>query len=105
MIDDIVEKYLNEGVTSMTFGVMPSFKDFQKNFKRSVKGSKLYPYTLKGEDKTAAHNAGIPVSGEFTDKELYDIVKKLNKTWEYDGDEDAGSLASGIMDTLDFEWI
>lgn len=104
MINDTVDKYLGEGkITSMTFGVMPEFRDFQKNFKKSV-GNKLYPWELKGEDARAVQKIGVDSYGEFTDKELYDIVKKLNKQYDK-GDDDAGSLASAIMSTLDFEWI
>lgn len=104
MINDIVDKYLNEGLTSMTFGVVPEFKDFQKNFKKSVKGNKTYNFDLKGEDARTMEKIGIDSYGDWTDRELYDIVKKLKKAWDK-GDDNAGNLASAIMDTLDFEWI
>jgi hypothetical protein len=93
--------WINEA-KSMTYGEIPSFSDFKRHFRKEV--GETYNYNLKGSDARTAKSAGIPVSGDFTDKELYAIVKKLINAWE-DGDNNAGDLASGIMITLDYEWI
>jgi hypothetical protein len=103
MIDDTVNKYLKEGMTSMNYGEVPEFRDFQKNFKKSVRAMS-YNYDLKGADARTADKVGIPTGGDWSDKELYTIVNKLKKAWDK-GDDNAGDLASSIMYTLNFEWI
>ena len=102
---DILERIdmmIESDYVSMTYGVIPKWKDFEKKFKKYV--GKSYNYVLKGTDASTAKKVGIPVRGDFSAKELYDIVMKLTDAWE-NGDDNAGDLASGILTTLEFEWI
>jgi len=92
-----------ESMTSMTYGQLPDFKAFDKQFQKVMKGDD-YEYTLKGSDASTANKVKIPTSGYFDSKELYGIIKKLISAWEK-GNDDAGDLASSFMYTLDFEWI
>ena len=54
--------------------------------------------------KETARKVKIPANGDFDAKELYTIIKKLKTAWE-NGDDNAGDIASGILSTLDYEWI
>lgn len=96
--------YVNENPKSMTYGNIPSFNDFKNNFKKEM-GNNKYPYELKGTDVQTARKVGIPTKGQFDEKQLYNIIKKLSDLWDVNGDDNAGDLASSILSTLDFEWI
>jgi len=95
-------KWINERMESMNYGEIPPFDKFSRNFRKEA--GALYNYELKGSDARTASKAGIPVSGDFTDKELYSIIQKLMDRWNK-GDDNAGDLASSIMYTLSYEWI
>lgn len=101
-IIDKIDKYLNE-MDSMTYGKIPPFKMFKKNFDKEVDGD-TYNYNLKGSDLKIAKRVKIPASGDFTAKELYSIIIDLSQSWD-DGFDDAGDLASSILSTLNIEWI
>lgn len=105
--NEYMERALNESVLSemesMTYGNLPSWNEFKKQFIRKV-GDDGYDYTLRGSDASTARKAKIPVSGVFDAKELYNILTKLVSAWE-NGNDEAGDLASSIMYTLDYEWI
>lgn len=94
----INQKYLIEKMDSMTYGNLPPFNDFKKRVGDS------YNYNLKGSDANTARKVKIPANGDFDAKELYTIIKKLKTAWE-NGDDNAGDIASGILSTLDYEWI
>lgn len=89
---------------SMTYGVMPTKKEFAAHWKGHMDSGEGYPYTLRGSDAATAYAARVPTSGEFSEKQLYAIIKKLRDR-SYKGDENAGSIASSILYNLGFEWI
>lgn len=100
-LPELIEE-LRESMKSMTYGVLPSWREFEKAFKKEVPEGQ-YPMTLRGEDSKAARGTVLG-DGTFDAKELYKGVKQLTAKYER-GDDDAGSLASAILDTLGFEWV
>lgn len=103
MIDRLVGKYLNESDwLTLTYGVLPDYNKFEKKFKKYV--GKSYNYNLKGSDASMAKKVGVPTSGDFNAKQLYDVVKKLVDAFD-DGDDEAGDLASSILYTMEIEWV
>lgn len=76
-------------IKSMTFGVMPTFATFQKAFNREVAGSY---YTIRNDRN---------LSGDYTARELYNLVKEIKEDWDGPG----ADTASAIMSTLGFEWV
>lgn len=87
---------------SMTFGVMPPFKEFKKAFDEVIPDGE-YEMRLGRTDVEAAEGT-ILGTGVYSAKDLYKGVQQLTEKF-YDGDDNAGSLASSIMETLGFEWI
>lgn len=75
---------------SMTFGVLPSKKDFRAAYEREL-GSKEYRIT----------NCKIVGNASYDCEELYSLVKAFAKSKR----EDRQMLASAILFTLGFEWI
>lgn len=108
------EKYLNESkMKMMTYGELPRWSEFRKHVEMGIdpetdkpwlSSSEKYPYNLKGSDAQAARKAGIPTSGKFDLKKIYQIISKLKEEWE-NGNDSAGDLASSFMYTLGFEWV
>lgn len=86
----------------MTFGVMPTFDEFEEAFDREVPEGE-FGIKLGRSDAEAAEGTSIG-SGEYTAPELYQGVVELLEKWE-DGNEEAGSIASSIMSSLDYEWV
>lgn len=85
---------------SMTFGVMPPMIEWNRAFAREAGAS--YPMTIRGSADARA--AGFEGYRSFNASELRAFVRRLLAKWNR-GNEDAGSLASGIMGTLGFEWL
>lgn len=75
-----------------SWGVMPSAKEWKTHFDYYVPGG-IYPIRNARELKNR--------DGDFTSGELRALVKRLSQS----PNEDRMSLASGIMETLGFEWI
>jgi len=75
---------------SMTFGKMPSKKEFCAAYERELGNSE---YNIK--------NCKIVGNASYDCEELYNLIKALNNS----GEEEKELLASGIMFTLGFEWI
>lgn len=90
---------------SMTFGVMPTKKVFHEHWLRTMNGQESYSYTFRGSDAASAGRARVPSEGRFSEKQIYAIVKKLRDSFFKKGDENAGSMASSLLYSLDFEWI
>lgn len=89
--------------TSFTYGVLPPKSLFTRNFKALV-GSD-YGYLLKGSDARVADQLGFDAGPtRVTAAELYRILKTLQEAND-EGDDDAGSIASSILQTLHIEWI
>jgi hypothetical protein len=42
--------------------------------------------------------------GNYTSEQLYKGVQELREKWEQ-GHDEAGDLASSILETLGFEWV
>ena len=85
----------------MTFGEMPTFEEFEKQFGEKV--GELYDWELKGEDAKTAERVGLDYA-PFNAQELYNVVEQLTAAFQ-EGDDKAGDLASNIMTTLGYEWI
>lgn len=75
---------------SMTFGVVPSKKEFRSAYEREL-GSR--EYRIK--------NCKIVGNTSYDCEELYNLIKALSNS----GEEEKEMLASSIMFTLGFEWI
>jgi hypothetical protein len=80
---------------SMTFGNMPTFEQFEKQFDEVVSGNK---YRIR--------NCKVHGNSDYTCRELYDEVKAaVEGTWDTDNENSRINVASSIMYTLGFEWI
>jgi len=94
---------------SMTYGVMPAYSKFVEEYEEEVGRGKKYPMNLKGEGLDAAEGTRFDQTGRQTHDvdSLYIGVVELLEKWEDGGSmaDEAGSLASGILGTLGFEWI
>jgi len=89
--------------TMMSFGVMPTKREFAKAWHEH--GGGAYSYTLRGSDAESARRARVPTEGRFTEKQLYASIKKLRDAFFKKGDENAGSVASSLLYTLGFDWV
>jgi hypothetical protein len=79
---------------SMTYGVMPSWTEFEAAFDREVPGG---TYRIRN-DKGGA-------DGDYTARKLYELVKAQARDHELGLDDEAGDFASAVLETLGFEWI
>lgn len=87
------------GLVSMTWGKLPSFATFERHFDEELpRGS--YNIRLGRSDSKAAQGTSIG-DGEYTARELYRGLQELVEK----GTDEAGSLASSILETLGFEWV
>lgn len=90
-------------MTSMTYGTLPEWEEFSAKFEKVAADG--YDYELKGSDEAVANSLGIESKGEdLNAEEVYDLLQALAEAW-HNGDDGAGDLASGILQTLDYEWI
>ena len=101
------------GAISLSFGVMPSWKEFAEAFAEHCPDG-FYNITtgVGGESGLQRAMEAAGVSGDmlgyrdsktFTARELYDVLMHLKEDWE---DKEGGAgLASSIMDTLGYEWV
>lgn len=80
---------------SMSYGQIPSAEEFLAAFQEECPGG-LYPIrnTPYGE-----------LNGDHSGETLYMLVMHMWDECETEGDEEAGSWASSILETLGFEWI
>lgn len=85
----------------MTYGVVPDYATFEKHFDEEVPRGMYNIRLSSGDSKNVGKLVG---DGEYTCKELYNVIKKLKDAWE-NGNEAAGDFASSIMETLGFEWV
>ena len=79
---------------SMTYGNLPSKIEFEFAFDWECQGSK---YVISNH-RVLGHR-------EYSGPELWELLVELVNAWNYEGDEEAGELASSILETLGFEWI
>jgi hypothetical protein len=94
---------------TLTYGVMPSFAEFEKAFDAAMREEGLphygpYSYRLKGKDADVMSALGRFVQNEATCTELFRTVCALCEAFKY-GNDDAGDLAASFLYTLGFEWI
>jgi hypothetical protein len=75
---------------SMSYGVMPKRDEFKKAFKEEIDGA----YEIR--------NDSLVGDEDFSEPELWKLLTKLAKKSH---DEEHGSLASVILETLGFEWV
>lgn len=106
---------------SMTHGVLPPYAQFTKDVRRADEDGK--PYWAKGEPfrmEFAGHEAelladygnftqragkyGHKLGAQMNERQMYGFVKYLSRQGEK-GDDQAASLASGIMSTLGYDWV
>jgi hypothetical protein len=78
--------------TVSSYGELPSFVEFKQRFEHHVEGP-LYKIRNMNE-----------YTGNYNVQELFALVVSLKVGWE-NGNEDKGSLASDILDTLGIEWV
>jgi hypothetical protein len=94
---------------SMNYGDLPTKRQFMTHYKRELGENGLYQMHLKGNvDCEAAEdtifNEAIEQEAHFDSDDTWDGIKQLKRKWQR-GNEAAGDLASGILYTLEFEWI
>jgi hypothetical protein len=104
---------------SMTFGHMPTKKEFTEAYDAALEedGVGTYRIVFKGLDQRTADKAGFD-SGSYSANELWDLVHALRNLHDQSEGvsgarasrdeevyENAGSVASSIMETLGFEWV
>ena len=85
------------GMRSMSFGVMPSFKEFEKAFDDELRGGK---YRIRA----GASGSGGDYEGSYTARELYDLVNEIKDEGDFDDQNSGMNFASSIMYSLGFEW-
>ena len=110
---NLKESVLSENFISSTYGVVPKINDFKKHLENDIdddtgmpwlaKGKK-YPYTLRGSDADTAREIGISASGNLNIKALHKMISTLTDAWD-NGNDNAGDIASSMMQTLGYEWI
>ena len=88
---------------SLNYGQLPPKAEFLRIYEDEM-GSKSYPMTLRGEDADVMASIKEREAGNWDADDLWDVLKKLTKKLER-GNDDAGSLASSILETLGIEWI
>lgn len=125
-------KGLDDIKTSMTWGVMPPKKDFEKYVREAIDPETDEPYwpegkrfnmDLKGKaEKAICDHLDIDRTGFDEPEELYEAAKKIAEFAEHDDDwyveelgidedeveqyrDEAMSLATDLMQLSGFEWI
>lgn len=88
---------------SMNHGEMPTFEEFEAAFDRECPRGR-YNITPGAGRNPVMEDA----AGDHTARELYELCERMKDDWgsEEECVGDCGAyLASGIMETLGFEWI
>lgn len=89
--------------TSMTYGTLPTFEQFDSAFDAAELRDGRYHITLGAADSRACENFRLG-DGEYTADQLYAACKEIVEAWNAEG-TDAMDLVSGIIETLGFEWV
>jgi hypothetical protein len=100
---------------SSTYGVMPSKEKFEEHFDKTLasdgNGRSTYNISLGRSDSRALDGFRLG-DGEYTSDQLYKAVSEVHHAWSNATDDDdtekldaAMDVVSGIMETLNFEWI
>lgn len=86
---------------SMTYGTLPSRREFVRAFDREVPSGIYYISGRPAERDD--------VAGEYSCSQLWHLVVDLTRAWNEAQDETeaerAGQWASNILGTFGFEWI
>jgi len=87
-------------MVSMTYGTLPTQDEFLRAFANEVEGTR---YRIRA----GLSDRRIIDDGDYTSAELWVEVQKLTYRWLHGQPfaEQAGNLASAILETLGFEWI
>lgn len=96
--------------TTLTYGQLPTKKAFMSIYAQEM-GDIDYKFfmTLRGKaDTSAANNTvfedAIDVRAEFDADEMWKGLNQLKRKFDR-GNDKAGDLASGILETLHIEWV
>jgi len=92
-------------MNSMTYGTLPSRREFVRQFDLNVPDG---IYRIR-PPKVRPALVGVvrphdDISGDYKCSELWQLVKDLTREWQ-NGSDEAGDWASDILGTLGFEWI
>jgi hypothetical protein len=108
------------GDISLSFGVMPTWREFAESFRAACPSGTYNITTGHGGEpglQLAMDQAGVQGnmrgyrdSHDFTAREMFDVLNILKEDWGTDTDEEpddtAGAyLASSIMGTIGYEWV
>jgi hypothetical protein len=89
------------GRRTLTFGVMPSFKEFSAAFDAQVGRGERFVIRAP-----RVHRAGRSYyAGEYDVVDLYALVKSIKDDFSEPEDLSGASVASAIIGVLGFEWI
>ena len=83
----------SKGRITLTYGQLPTEQQFFYHYDSTVGVNGVYK--IRGETHLA---------GDYDAEDLWDLVTELTNLW-HDGDDDAGTDASSILETLDIEWV
>jgi len=83
----------------MTYGTLPDYDTcFRVQFDHILGRLEYYNIVAKGSMKKFVE------SGDYSPPELFKVVKQLVKQWQQ-GEDEAGDIASSILETLGIEWV
>lgn len=88
-------------MTSLTYGVLPEFGEFEKAFDVVVTTGR-YRICLSSCDSRAMDKYSLG-DGSYTCEELYKCVQAI--TQDKDATDEALDVVSSILTTLGFEWV
>lgn len=88
---------------SMTYGTMPSWAAFIKQYDHEMEGDRFQLH-LKGSDARTVEAYGLDSETALTARDTFDYIEVLRIGWEK-GDDNAGDIASSMLSTLGFEWV
>lgn len=99
---------------TLTFGTVPSFEEFSAAMCAAINNG-TFGIVCNGSDRSMMDACGLPNQTRFTALDLYELVESLaainaghvshGEPWTDEQMEWAGSFASSILSTLDFEWV
>lgn len=101
-LDDDVDPGLP--FVSMTYGEMPGKELLRSHYNAAIRGRGAFHYDMRSHDADIFYDAGLDAKGTLDFDELFSTLKKLVHMFSK-GNDDAGDLAAGILETLNIEWV